>query len=344
MTETRQTPRDLDGIPSAETEAAQWDARLRAEDCSAEQRAAFQQWLKDSRENATCYAALQQSIEALQAASVTHPSLRSMRDRAVNTRTRARRTHAFLRAALAASVLVVVGWFATQSRDPPQIERAVASVFQTAIGERSSVQLQDGSEIALDTRSRVEVTYSAQRRSIDIAEGRAYFSVAKDANRPFAVKAADREIIAIGTEFDVRVDDDHLYVTLIEGRIDVRGQAHGDDVATTQSLTPGQRLTLDRTTGTVTIDQADLEKVVSWKEGKILFEDTPLDEVIAEINRYSSAPIVVEDVKLAQLRVNGLFYTENPSHFLQALAQYLPIRLRVDADGTTYISQARARG
>jgi transmembrane sensor len=344
VTETDETRRELDWRAAADTDAAAWDARLRAHDCSAEERARFQRWLQQSPDNAEQYDSLQRGIEALQAASATHPRLRAMRDHAMAARGRSRGTRIAMRAAAAALLFIIVGVFAAQWRTSPIEERAIASVFQTAIGERSTVQLQDGSEISLDTRSRVEVAYSAARRSIDIAEGRAYFRVAKDAERPFAVNVAGSEIIAIGTEFDVRLDADYLYVTLIEGRIDVHTAAQTGDASTPRSLAPGQRLIVDRDDGTVSIEKADLEKVVSWKEGKILFEDTPLDEVIAELNRYSNARIVVEDANLAQLRVNGLFHTEDPSHFLQALTQYLPIRLRVKSDGTTYISQGRARG
>jgi transmembrane sensor len=325
--------------------AARWDARLRAHDCSPEERAQFQKWLHERPENTKEFSTLQRGLELLQAASATHPSLRAMRDRAAAERDRAR-SWRMLRA-VAAILLATIGaaWIALtmQSPDPPDEAPRIASVFQTAIGERSTVQLQDGSEIALDTRSRVEVSYASDRRDIAIAEGRAYFQVAKDASRPFTVDAAGNKIVALGTQFDVRLDADYLYVTLIEGSVEVRPDWVGDNAPPPRRLVPGDRLALDREGGAVTIERADIEKVVSWKEGRILFEDTPLDKVVAEINRYSTAKIVVEDTKLAQLRVNGLFYTDHPEDFLNALTQFLPIRVRIDRTGTAYISQASAQ-
>jgi transmembrane sensor len=339
----------MDQIPgskdSAIEAASRWDARLRAHDCSAQERAQFQDWLNQSPENARQFSLLQRGLEALQAASTTHPSLRAMRDRAAYMRSKAR-TRARLWTAAAVLAAVVIGGtaVAVQRRDPPPVEAPrIASVFQTAVGERSTVQLQDGSEISLDTRSKVEVLYASNRRDIEIEEGRAYFRVARDSTRPFTVNAAGSEIVALGTQFDVRLDADYLYVTLIEGSVEVRPHRIATDAPISRRLAPGDRLTLHRTDGTVEVERVDIEKVVSWKEGRILFENAPLDEVVAEINRYSTSKIVVEDAKLAQLRVNGMFYTDQPDHFLHALTQYLPIRVRIDRTGTAYLSQSQAR-
>jgi transmembrane sensor len=337
-------PEDL--RTSVREEAAYWDARVRMEACSADERAEFQRWLDSRPEHSTIWASLQQGIKGLQTASTTHPGLRAMRDRAAATRRRAWRTRITVRAAAVAAIAIIgaaasVQW--NRENGHAAVERT-ASAFQTAVGERSSVQLQDGSEVSLDTGSRVEVSYTKRQRTIEVLQGRVYFRVAKDAGRPFVVAAAGRQVVAVGTEFDIRLDANNLFVTLVEGRVDVaKIPLRRGDTSTVQELTPGERMVVDRSSGRATIARADIEKIVSWRQGKILFENTPLAEAIAEMNRYSAAPIVVADPALDQLQVNGMFYTAQPDNFLRALAQYFSIQLRVAADGSTYLSRQTAR-
>lgn len=343
MTEATSSLGEDDAADTIAARAAYWDARLRSEQCSQAERAEFQRWLQLDRAHAEAFEMLQVGIGTLQTAARSNPALRGMRDRAVAVRQGARRNKLTVRAAAVLAFVSLGGVIAAvQLREPTVVERGVPSVFQTAVGERSTVQLQDGSEISLDTSSRVEVTYSKARRAIEVDAGRAYFRVAKDATRPFAVNVGGREVVAVGTEFDIRLDERNLIVTLIEGRVDVSASgASASDTSTTRTLLPGERMTVDRATGVATVERADLERTISWRQGKILFEDTPLDEAVDEMNRYAPAPIVVDDPALRRLRVNGMFYTSQPENFLRALAQYFEVELRVGADGTTYLSRKR---
>ncbi len=343
MTEATGPSGEDDAAKIIAARAAYWDARLRSEECSQAERDQFQHWLELDSAHSKAFELLQTGIGTLQSAAKTHPGLRAMRDRAAAARQGTRRSRLRMRAAAVLAFVGLGGVLAVmQWREPAVPERGVASVFQTAIGERSTVQLQDGSEISLDTSSRVEVTYSKARRAIEIDAGRAFFRVAKDSARPFAVNGAGREIVAVGTEFDVRLDERNLIVTLIEGRVDVFGPgANTSDESTTRTLAPGERMTIDRATGEATIERVDLERTVSWRQGKILFEDTPLDEAVEEMNRYMQAPIRIEDPALRRLRVNGMFYTSQPENFLRALAQYFEFEMRVGANGTTHLSRKR---
>src|SRR5690606_15701139 len=96
------------------------------------------------------------------------------------------------------------------------------STYSTGIGQRSTVTLQDGSIVELNAQTRIKVAFGAERRSVQLLDGQAIFRVAKDASRPFVVHAGDREIIALGTAFDVRLDPSAMRVTLLEGKVAVR--------------------------------------------------------------------------------------------------------------------------
>jgi len=339
VTGTSEIHSAADALEQVREQAAHWDVRIRSPTCTTQERAEFEQWLQLRPEHAETFAALQQGIQVLQLAAASHPRLRAMRDRAAALRRRA----IIIRwggcvAGIAACAFIGVALI--QMHGHPDAPPQFASVFHTAVGERSSVQLQDGSEISLDTNSRVDIVYSKQERALEIAGGRAYFRVAKDASRPFIVTVADREVVAVGTEFDIRLDEEHVFVTLIEGQVDIRATEQARDISTVQELVPGERLVVNRASGMATIARTDLAKIVSWRQGKVLFESTPLSEAVAEMNRYLAAPIVIDDPALAQLHVNGMFYTAQPENFIKALIQYFGIKTRI-ADGATHLSLDR---
>src|SRR5690606_38747537 len=102
--------------------------------------------------------------------------------------------------------------------------------------------LSDGSSLILNTNSIVQQHYSATQRMVRLESGEALFNVAHDASRPFVVLAADGVFRAVGTRFSVRIDPDHVTVTVTEGRVglqprlkdwrggigqEITGQAHG---------------------------------------------------------------------------------------------------------------------
>jgi transmembrane sensor len=323
--------------------AAQWDARLRSEECSAAVRGDFDEWLKADPAHARHFHLLQQALARLHAAGGIHPRLRALRDAAVRLRRRERLQRGGLIAACLAA-MAIVGWtvFPRTQAVSDEAESDTASVLYTAAGERTQVQLADGSEILLDTRTRLEVRYSHSQRSVHVLSGRAYFKVGRDPLRPFVVAAADQQVVAVGTEFDVRLDDRRLAVTLVEGRVDVGSVEDGSAGAASISMFAGEQLLVDLDDGGVRIAKADIEKTLSWRQGKIFFEDMALSDALAEMNRYSDAQIVLADPSLGDKQINGMFYTSNPHSFLVALEQYFGIRARTAADGTTYLVPAEA--
>lgn len=326
--------------------AAQWDARLRSEECSAAVRGDFDEWLKADPAHARHFHLLQQALARLHAAGGIHPRLRALRDAAVRLRRRERLQRGGLIAASLAA-LAFVGWMAAPALQPvsAEAEPDTASVLYTAAGERTQVRLADGSEILLDTRTRLEVRYSRSERSVQVLSGRAYFKVGRDPLRPFVVSAADQKVVAVGTEFDVRLDERRLAVTLVEGRVDVGRAEEGSGAAGASasiSMFAGEQLLVDLNGGGVKIAKADIEKTLSWRQGKIFFEDMALSDALAEMNRYSDAQIVLADPSLGDKQINGMFYTSNPHSFLVALEQYFGIRARTAADGTTYLVPAEA--
>lgn len=246
---------------------------------------------------------------------------------------------------VAASLLLVVGSALLLASDAGQALREQGerlryalggqTLYRTGTGERLVVALSDGSTLTLNTRSRAVVRMSETRRDIGLLDGQALFDVARDPQRPFVVVAGDRRVTALGTLFDVRVSDDQVEVTLVEGRVAVEtrhAEARMASARLRTELAPGEQFVAMREIATLQSEPqvriANIERVIGWREGQILFENEPLREVIAEINRYSHRQLALAEPGLGELRISGAFNSGNPAAFIDMLTRsHLPLRI-----------------
>ena len=218
----------------------------------------------------------------------------------------------------------------------------IGDVYATQVGEQQVLMLEDGTRMHLNTHTRVRVKMSADRRRVQLESGEALFEVAKDAARPFVVRAAQSEVVAVGTAFSVRLEDDvvpsekALAVTLIQGQITVEPVATAQSALATlaRGLAPvapvvmhaGERLRLTRPdtplapTGQM-IDKPRIDELVAWERSEAVFDDVSLSEAVAEMNRYSRVPLVlVGGDAVSTLRVSGVYRTGESMSFARAVA------------------------
>ena len=216
--------------------------------------------------------------------------------------------------------------------------------YRTGVGELQSLVLADGSRLSLNTDTQVRVELEAHQRTVSVERGEALFDVAKDAQRPFVVRAAASEVVALGTLFSVRLtppgatSGQSLAVTLIEGQVALRpaGSAAAAAVAPPQQmlLRPGERVRLVASRGggvpvAPAVDRPRLEQVVAWQRSEAVFDDTALVDAVAEMNRYSRTPIVLAaDVAAAGWRVSGQFRAGDNAGFARAVASLHGLALR----------------
>lgn len=347
MTEARAYPR-ADG--DAQEAAAYWDARLRNPDCTAQERATFETWRAADPMNAIAFEKLQDAIEALRAAS-SRPALRALRDAAL----RKRRGRLAWSGGLAAALILAtgIGWASlTQQAQgdliaalgladaPPQTADVAPKTFATAIGGRSTITLDDGSRVTLNTQSRLEAHFSKDRREVTLVAGQALFEVAHDAKRPFVVTARDRQVTAIGTEFDVRLEREGVRVVLVEGRVKVEERVSNGLIALLgtdkRELVAGQEYVSKAKSANI-VRAADVNQAILWRDGRVAFNDVPLTEAIAEMNRYAAGALVVADPTMSRLRVNGVFRTGETRAFVRAVEEYFPIRAEQQSGGDTLL-------
>jgi transmembrane sensor len=250
------------------------------------------------------------------------------------------RTTLMTAGAIVASLILVCS-------DLQQPGRAVARTYGTAIGQQTTVPLSDGSSIQLNSDTQVHVAYTRSSRRIRLLRGEAVFSATPDPNRAFEVYAADSIVRAIGTAFVVHLDGRKVDITVEKGIVDV------SDVrnirATLDTIKPpslahnlgqlraGEVTSFDSGSGRMEVRQLagpELRRRMSWREGYLAFSGEPLSEVVAQLNRYSTATLAIEDPNLAPISIGGRFRIGDLNSVLDLLKTTFGIRARQVNDTT----------
>lgn len=232
------------------------------------------------------------------------------------------RRRSWLRSAALAATLILslasIWYFAAQ--------RPVE--FMTTVGEQRTVTLSDGSVITLNALSTVEIDYSRSRRDVQLKTGEAAFRVAHDSSRPFIVHTPSAVVRAVGTQFNVKEQPGGAVVSVLEGRVQVvpvlQASVAGaaSEVPKTIELGAGEEGRVVAG-GTVSKRQRqDMGSALAWRERKLHFEDTPLDEIVREFNRYGqSVQLKTQGIPAGSRRYGGIFEADDPDSFAQTLAR-----------------------
>ncbi|MFN3352530.1 MAG: FecR family protein [Brevundimonas sp.] len=306
-------------IPDARIrkEAADWFARLNARTVSVGDLEAFRAW-RATPAHRDAYAAVE-AAWARSGALRDDPEIQAALAEAVVRPHRGPR-FPMRGVAVAAGVAVLAfagvgGWW-LQTRPV---------TYSTATGERRLVRLEDGSEVHLDTATRLTARLRDGRRDLVLVSGQALFSVAHDPSRPFTVRAGDVNVIALGTRFDVRRDGEAVRVTLLEGGVSVK--AEGAE-ARDWRLAPGQQIVAG---GPIAPRPApvDVRAAVAWTEGRLEFDGVPLSAAIAEVNRYETRPLRLAAGVDADLPISGVFDAGHGPAFAEAAAELHGLTVRV---------------
>lgn len=217
------------------------------------------------------------------------------------------------------------------------------SAYATRNAQMLKVTLADGkpplqaSRVELAPRSAIAVTLYRQRRSVSMSLGEVRFDVAPDADRPFEVITREARIEVVGTVFTVRDRGGAVTVGVEHGHVRVRvlgrdaRDANGP-AAATLDLLPGQILDI-RNGQPEAVRQADASALSAWREGWLVFENTPLAEALATVNAYRTQPIEAADARVAALRLTGRFRANDSAGLLAVLPSILPLKVLPQAGG-----------
>ena len=331
---------ELRTVESAAETASRWFA-LRRRHASSREEQEFRSWLESDPAHRLAYEDVTRSWEiAAQAAG--DPQVVTMRSEALMLRPERPREHHRLWGALATAAMLMLVFGGVYVADPGFLGRAVQSsdrdhiVLRTGIGQRATATLEDGSLVTLNTNSVLEINYTRAHRDVRLVAGQVLFKVAHDTTRPFIVAASNRQIVAVGTQFEVRLDGQKVRVALLEGKVRVEplssrsrgGQKTLEIPGSTAVLEPGEQL-LATAAGDVVIKPANVEELVSWQSGRVRFENTSLADAVAEMNRYSRTQIVIADPDIAKIRISGAFRTGQSQSFADVISEAFPVEADV---------------
>ena len=246
------------------------------------------------------------------------------------------------RPALAAALVLatVAAGFALQrhlaSTRPLVAGRAATSEFTTAVGEQRNVPLPDGSMLAINTASQVQVvSLGRDSRELRLVRGEAHFTVAHDVSRPFRVSAAGHVVQALGTAFDVRLlPGGGLEVIVTEGHVKLlSGNGAVGDLLKDQYM----RIEGDGRSTVGRLDEDVVASRLSWRSGMLVFDGQVLADVLAEFSRYTSERFVITDPRLRGLRIGGYFAAGDTTALREALRANFRIESRRGSDGVIQI-------
>jgi len=323
--------------------ASRWIEELR--DATPQKRSAFVAWLKESPGNVRDFllmSMIDQSLETIDPEkshdvesllAAVDPTIVELPRLPVRSARKNPRRARWGVAAAAACVLggSVIAWFSVNHRE------AAWRVFETATGEQRAFELEDGSMIHLNTRSRAAIHFTARGREVRLLDGEALFRVQRDASRPFRVYTNDAVIQAVGTQFNVYAHPEGTSVAVIEGRVDIQPAISAPTPAATPrrdvsnshaqlSISPGRIVHSSEEAeithlGEVSVRAApDVTDAVAWQKRRLVFRQQTLEFITAQFNRYSRKQIRIESPAAANRLYTGVFDADDVDSFAQALA------------------------
>jgi ferric-dicitrate binding protein FerR (iron transport regulator) len=179
-----------------------------------------------------------------------------------------------------------------------------ASEMRTGPGEQRTLDLSDGSTVILGAASTLRIAegFGASTREVSL-EGQAFLRVVHDSTRPFVVNAGGTRTTDLGTAFEVRAyPNEAVRVAVTEGMVEVRRDSGmmGDSAV----LQPGDVADVP-TTGAIVKSQQNVERLLGWTRGELVFDDTPLSDAARDLERWFDIEVRFEDPALRSLRWNA---------------------------------------
>jgi transmembrane sensor len=253
-------------------------------------------------------------------------------------------------------------------------------VIETQRGERREVALADGSVVHVDPETLLRVNYESHSRRVVLERGRALFHVAKNAERPFLVRADGTTVRAVGTAFAVEQGPDAVVVTVAEGKVAVfpshsspavimptqrRGGSVEGEIASSKAveaaahrtggdrngggqtasgeilLAANEQITVAGSGTAAPVREVDSHRALAWAEGRLIFENESVEYAVAQFNRYNRIQISLSDAELARRPISGVFSASDPESFVAFIQTVAHVNITRDATADITIQATR---
>lgn len=221
--------------------------------------------------------------------------------------------------------------------------RELYTEIHAPYGSRIKFDLPDGSSGWLNSGSSLKfpVKFTGRQRKVFL-NGEGYFNVQHDENREFIVQTKNAQVVALGTSFDVLAYDDPAYgeeVTLVEGKLNIKRKLQSNTYENVLCMKPGEHIKLNTNTKKINLTNQNADKYISWKDGKLIFRNDPLERVVSTLEKYYNVDIEIKDMQLYNYHFHATFEDETLFETLRLLTLSSPIDYKIlkrekNADGT----------
>lgn len=315
--------------PTIRAQAAEWLVRLSSDDDTEDRRTIeheFERWKQHDPLHAEAASALEALIGQVKQvgagdSALSGPARRALEHSFENIGRRRERLRRNVRMAVLCLLLSIPVWLLFRAY-PAAILLADVS---TPAGQWQQQKLADGTLLALDGSTAVDIELSGGRRIVRLLQGRIWVDVAPDPDRPFVVVTPFGDMQALGTRFIVSLTPEAAQLTMLESRVsiqpadrvEIRVLEAGQQIAVTAAgYGPQQRIDI------ATTEQA-------WHDHQLIVQDRPLPEVLAELGRHRRGYLLFDTQALARYRVSAVLPLDRPEQALQLLQRSFPaLRLR----------------
>jgi ferric-dicitrate binding protein FerR (iron transport regulator) len=220
--------------------------------------------------------------------------------------------------AAAALLVLAIGW--ERLRDRPGTKPDLATEeFVTGAGELATARLGDGSVVRLAPRTQLRVISWGRERQVSLT-GRAFFAVAAHQDRPFRVLAGAAEAVVLGTRFEIETSNDDLRLLVVEGRVALTASQ-----GTTREVAAGNEARVVDGTASPAVRVQNPGDRLRWVGRFLAFQNTPLDQVIADIGRLYPVRIELGDPALAVETVTAWFVDRPLDEVIQSVCLALSV-------------------
>ena len=299
-------------------QAIHWLVRIQSDRATAEDWAALTLWLEASPAHQAAFDQVEGAWEDIDASrDAIGVALAQPPAQIIALRHRASVRPPWLIASVAAACLAVGLLFGPGLWSAYQ---GVPAAYRTGLGESRSLALADGSHVRMDAQSTLSVRLGWRQRALTLGQGEATFDVAKDANRPFVIFVGDQKVRVVGTQFNIRHYDGAVVVTVNRGVVEVYQPDRGDQPVA--RLTKGWELRhTDGSAKSVSVE-VDPAQAFAWTEGRMICDDEPLADIVADLNRRYAVPIRLSPAA-SQRRFSGVLRLGDQTELVRVLSRYL---------------------
>lgn len=325
-------------------QAADWCMRLYEGNCTQSEHDAFDIWLKSNPQHAIEY---EKMAEIWDLSAHIDPVISMAMENTANKiayipvsgpysesqlQTRSQQPSSWLSLAKAAVVLLftlpAIGYIGWSINMLPNSYHSYAAGINI-----KDVTLPDGSQAALNQHTSISFANYRHQRRVNFSQGEAFFDVAHDKHHPFVIDTGLGTITVTGTSFNVWKHNANVIVALTEGSVKVSNDFSEN------SLVPGQQAKFGALQSQIKVSRFNNEQTLAWQDGLLILDNLTLAEAAPQISRYLQAPLTLSSYSVGQLRIGGIYRTDNIQSLVDNLPKILPVKLTRNENGSLTLSE-----